>query len=124
MGFTFVSYYQLRNTPFTVPGDTRPPAISPRPAVMEHHKTSCTSSTIFTNTVLAFFSIGSHFPNDEHGLGYFDGTLISLNTMTPFRGFTPIGTAIFSITVVMKSGVSLKAARCSGWTSTTSTDSE
>ena len=66
--------------------------------------------------------VPSHFPSDEHGLSYFDGTHL-FEHEDPRKGYHPDWEALFSITAATRCAVFSSAAPSSGWTNTISTDS-
>ena len=89
MGFTHVEFLPVMEHPFTDHGVTRPQDILPLPAAMEHPRISCTSSIICTKGIGVILDwVPSHFPGDEHGLAYYDGTCVYEHS-DPKKGFHP-----------------------------------
>ena len=65
--------------------------------------------------------VPSHFPTDEWALGISTDASVT-NIPIRAKAFTRTGTATSSTTAATRSEASCSAARCSGWTNTTSTD--
>ena len=68
--------------------------------------------------------VPSHFPTDEHGLGYFDGTHLYEHARSPAGISSGLEQLHLQLRPATRSAASCSAARCSGWTSTTSTACE
>ena len=71
------------------PGGIRPLAILLPPAVTAHPRTSCLIDTLHNHGIGVLLDwVPSHFPTDEHGLGFFDGTHLYEHAH-PQQGFQP-----------------------------------